>query len=155
MSSIGGRIVDLAGEPFLGGVVEDRPADGEALDDRRIGACGEGRLELASPALPGRGGRRRGTRDRCLGDDRSDLPPRRGGGLRFELPPVRLDAGGVELVEHPCRRVVAERAVLAGDDLDEQLEAVPPRGVVERAELLGLLGASAPRRRRDGRRRGT
>ena len=38
MSSTAARIVDLAGEPLLGRVVEDRAADREAFHDARLGA---------------------------------------------------------------------------------------------------------------------
>src|SRR5689334_21069700 len=60
-----GGIVDAAGQPLLGGVGKDGPADGKALDDRCVGTGGERRLELVlgrlqaeedDAAAPGIGG---------------------------------------------------------------------------------------------------
>ena len=147
-------VVDLAGEPGAGRVGEDRAADGEAAHQRPPSARAEGALQLllrrleaeqhdaAAPGIVRRDRRRR-----------SPAMLRRG--LRLELPPVRLDAERVELGERPRDRVVVERAVLAGDDLDQQLAAEPARRVVEAAERPALLRLQRRDRRRDGRRRGT
>ena len=61
--------------------------------------------------------------------------------LRLELPPVRLDAEIVEALQDAGDGVGLERPVLAGDDLDQQLAADAPRGVVEAQQvaLLSLL----------------
>ena len=65
--------------------------------------------------------------------------------LRLELPPVRLDAER-RRARSSARgdRVVVERAVLAGDDLDQQLAADLARGLVQRAQLLAPARPSAP-----------
>ena len=72
-------------------------------------------------------------------DDGADRSPCFGGGLRLELPPVGLDAEIVKLGQRPRHRIAVERAMLAGDDLDEQLAAEAAGGVVEAAERPPLL----------------
>src|SRR5689334_13100878 len=42
----GGGIVDLSGEPLLGGIIEDRAADGKAFYNGHAGAGAESGLEL-------------------------------------------------------------------------------------------------------------
>ena len=69
---------------------------------------------------------------------RSIVVPGGGARLRLQLPPVRPDAESVEPLEHARDRIVVDRPVLAGDDLDHQLAPDGARGV-EDAEELALL----------------
>src|SRR4051812_25398493 len=72
-------------------------------------------------------------------DGRADGPPGRYGRLRLELPPVRLYADGVEALDDAGDSRVRQRAVLAGDDLDEKLPTEAARCGVETRELALLL----------------
>ena len=78
MSSTAASSSMLAGEPFLGGVVEDGAADGEALDDRRVGAGGEGRLELVLRRFEAEEDDAAAPAGRCASIAALDSPPGRG-----------------------------------------------------------------------------
>ena len=112
MSSTACVIVDSPGEPCLRRVRENGAADGEAFDDRRIGRDARTPPSARSPAPRGRAATTPRHQGSFACDDALHRRPGARRGLRLELPPVRLDAGGVELGESARGRVVGERAVL-------------------------------------------
>ena len=62
-------------------------------------------------------------------------------GHRLELPPVGLDAGGVELLDQRRGGVVVDRADLGGDDLEQELQPVAARGVPAAASTVASWSA--------------
>ena len=56
----------------------------------------------------------------------------------FQLPPVRLDADRIETLDDVRNRVVQNRAVLAGDDLDQEFAPERSRRIMQ-AQKLPLL----------------
>ena len=76
------------------------------------------------------------------------------GGHRLELPPVGVDAEGVEAVDEGGGGGVVDGGDLGGDDLEEELEAVGAGGAEEADEGRLLVGPHRGRRRRGGRSRG-
>ena len=143
-------VADLAVEPALGRLGENRPPDREAADASRPPARRRSSPSASRPAPRGRAARRRGSRDRARRSRRRS-PPGRGRRLRLELPPVGPEARVVELGERARDRVVVDRAGLRGDDLDQDLAADLARGFEGRDELRRLLALQRRRRRPDGR----
>src|SRR6478736_5972381 len=112
-------VIEAAGKPAARRFTENRAADGESLDRCRALRCPEGlRDRLFRSVEPEQ------QHAAAIGvmarDDRIDLAPCSRGGLALELPPVGLDADGVESRHHPSNRVVSNRSVLRGNDLDQQ-----------------------------------
>jgi hypothetical protein len=156
MSSIAASSSMRPASQSLGRVGKDRAADGEALDHRtRQTSTAKATSSSASGASSPSS-----TTPRHQGSLRSmtalDPPPQRRPGLRLELPPVGLDAERVEFFQQRADRVVVERPVLAGDDLDQQLAADLARGLEQPCAASAAARPSAPRRnRRDDRSTGT
>ena len=117
-------VVDLAFEPGPGRVVEDRAADREALDQRLAGGGGERRFELVLRRFQAEQHDAAALRV-VFANHVADRAPRSRVRLRLELPPVGLDAERVEALQDGRHRVALQRAVLAGDDLDQQFAADP------------------------------
>ena len=142
MSAIGLVVDILPASQCSRGVGEDRAADGKALDDRRVGGGGEGRLPARPAALRGPSSTTPRHHGSLRLDHRVDRAQAAADRLRLELPPVRLDAERIELGQRARDRVVVERAVLAGDDLDQQFAADLARRLdracAASADLLGL-----------------
>src|SRR5690606_19800608 len=127
-----------AGEPFLGSVGEDGAADGETLDDWRVGRGREGGFEFVLRRVEAE--QHHAPAPRVVPrDSRLDVRPCTRRRLRLELPPVRLDAECIEFFQRARHSLVFEWAVLAGDDFYQQLAPHLARGIEQRAQLLLLL----------------
>ena len=123
-------VVGLAGHPAPRHLAEDRPADGEALDEVEAGGGLEARRELGFRRVEAEHHDAAGVGVVLL--DRGDrVRPGGARGHRLELPPVGPDAGGVELADQRRGGVVVDRADLGGDDLEQELEPVAARGFPE------------------------
>src|ERR1700722_4601005 len=130
-------IVYAARKPRDSGLGEDRASHRKAFHDAAIVRQREGlrqilfgrfETEQQYPATQGIA---------CLNRSR-DVVPRGLVGLAFQLPPVGLDANLVKPLDHKGERAVADRPVLARDDLDQQFALEPARGVIEAQELALL-----------------
>src|SRR5215203_6286446 len=88
-----------SGKPFLRRRGEDRAADGEALHHRVLRREGEGRDELFLRRLEAE--EHDAAAVRIAGPDRVlDCTPAGGTRLRLELPPIGLEAYGIEPLQH-------------------------------------------------------
>ncbi len=132
-------IIHPARQPRLGRLGEDRPPHGKAL--HAIGAArrrerpAKIRFRRLHPEHDDAAAIRVALGDRGV----NGLPCFRAR-LRFELPPIRLDADRVEPAHDRGDGVGAERAMRPGDDLDEIFAAYGARRVMqgEQPVLLGL-----------------
>src|SRR5919107_4277512 len=125
----GGFVRDLALEPAASSVVEDGATDREAFDLRLARGGREGHFQLILRRLKPE------QHDAAAigivaGNYLADGAPGRLVLLRLELPPIRLDAKPVEMLENARHRVGCQHSMLAGDDLHHKLAADAPRGVV-------------------------
>ena len=121
-------VLGLALHPGLRHIAEDRAADGEALHQWKLRGererGGEFVLRRVEPEHDDAAGARVVSLDRLDG-----VPPCRFRPEGLELPPVGIDTEIVEPLNDPRGRVVLDEADLRGDDLQQELQTVPSRGV--------------------------
>ena len=134
------RVGNPPSEPFHRRLHEDGPADRESLND----AAGSAQRAKASARSSSGASSPSRTTPRQNGSPsftaRAIFVPGGLARLPFELPPVRLDADRVEPLDDARGGVVPDRAVLAGDDLEQELAPERARGVVEPQKLTLLPG---------------
>ena len=144
MSRDGRLVVDLAGEPAPRAASAKivRPT-AKPLTEATLCAAAKAAISSSCRAPPARAARCRGNAGHGAGSPRRSLFHAR---PRFAARASTSRAGCRAHKAPPCTRgmvVVVQRAVLAGDDLDQQFAARPARRLVERAQLVAPARPSA------------